>query len=62
MNVTNGISDAGSITSSVSGFAVGTASQYSKDQTFTLNYALNSAYEFIEWERVYRMGNFRYFG
>ena len=49
VNVTNENSNAGSITSSVSGFAVGIASQYSKDQSFTLNYALDPAYEFIEW-------------
>ena len=50
VQVTNGNSSAGTIKDAVVGtnFTT-TATAYSKDQTFTLNYDLNSAYEFINW-------------
>ncbi|MCR4899477.1 MAG: hypothetical protein K5907_01495 [Treponema sp.] len=50
VQVTNGNSSAGTIKDDDAGtnFTT-TATAYSKDQTFTLNYDLNSAYEFINW-------------
>lgn len=49
VQVTNGNASAGTIKNSDGNNFTTSTTQYSKDQTFTLNYDLNSAYEFINW-------------
>ena len=50
VQVTNGTTAGGTIKDAVAGTNFTTnATDYSKDQTFTLNYDLNSGYEFINW-------------